>query len=114
MSAKKQPRIEFQPEVPDEFGMLEAMITKTGAVEDRSVTHSVSVRLPTNEFCLVEAIAKHSGVSRNRIILQMIRVSIERLNEELPEVELEAIHALRSELHSQFIAGDLPGEMETI
>ena len=106
----KQTKIQFEPEEPDAFALLEAMVTKTGNVEGFGSLHGVSIRLPTNEFCTVEALAKHSGQSRNKIIVQMIKACVERLNAEMAADELEAVQALRSELFKQFVDGNFPSE----
>ena len=107
---KKQIQETLCVEPPDEFAMLEAMVTKTGNVEGTGTLHSVSIRLPTVEFVTVEALAKHSGQSRNKIIVQMIKACIERLNAEISNDDLEAVHSIRSDLFGQFGNGDLPFE----
>lgn len=108
--AKKQTTIQFDSEEPDAFAMLEAMVTKTGNVEGTGTLHSVSIRLPTVEFVTVEALARHSGQSRNKIVVQMIKACIERLNAEMSNDDLEAVQSIRSDLFGQFGNGDFPFE----
>lgn len=103
-------RIVLQPVDLDDFDILVALVSKAGVKEVIGNLHPVSLRMPTVEFCTVEAIAKHSGQSRNRIINQMISVSISWLQSELDTSDLNAIGSIRSAILQQFMQGDLPFE----
>ena len=93
----------FNVEEPDAFSVLESLISKTGTTETTGPVFSVSTRMPLIEFCTLEAICKHSGQSKNKITNQMLKACFERLQEELPDEDIRAIHAIRNQMISDLL-----------
>lgn len=101
----------FQPEQPDSFSMLEAMVSKVGNIEYNGPYRMVSVRMQLFDYCTVEAMCQYSGQSKNKIVNQMIAACIERLNHELSEEDLEGIQAIRSKLISELLDEETKAQM---
>ena len=93
----------FQSEEITSFSVLESMISKTGNTDSIGPVRSISVRIPLVDFCTVEAMSQYSGQSKNKLVVQMIAVALERLNGELPEKDLREIQAIRSKLIGQML-----------
>ena len=102
----------FAPEAPDSFEMLEAMVSKTGNIEYMGPMRTVSVRMPMIDYCTIEAMSQHSGQSKNKLLNQMIRVCLERLNESLSREDAEAIASLRGKLIGELLPDDVKDQLE--
>ncbi len=102
----------FAPEAPDSFEMLEAMVSKTGNIEYIGPMRTVSVRMPMIDYCTIEAMSQYSGQSKNKLLNQMIRVCLERLNETLSTEDATKIQDLRSNLIGELLPDDVKAELE--
>jgi len=85
----------FGVEQPELIDMLLAQINKTGKSEYHGGVHAISVRMPTFLYGTVEALCKHSGMSRNKLICQVLEVGMERVFEGLTEDDFRSISKLR-------------------
>jgi hypothetical protein len=101
----------FQPEEPTSFDVLEGMISKTATTEYTGALRSISVRFPLVDYCTVEAMSQYSGQSKNKIVIQMVSVAIERLNQELPKADLKAIQAIRSKLIGEMLDAETKAQI---
>jgi len=85
-------------ETPDELEHTVALICKSANQSESGVAHAMTLRVPTFAYATTRAMAEYSGNSINKIALQLLRVGIDAVLEELPADEAHAIHALRSEI----------------
>lgn len=85
----------FGIEQPGLIDMLMAQINKSGKSDYAGGIHAMSVRMPTFLFATVEALCKHSGMSRNKLICQALEVGMEHVFSELTPEDYEAISRLR-------------------
>ena len=87
----------FGTDEPTKLDMLIAQIQKTGTSETAGSVHALSVRLPTFVYGSVEALSKYSGMSRNKMIVQLLEVAMEEVFSNLPQGDLEQVCDLRSQ-----------------
>ncbi len=78
--------------------LLVGMISKTADEEQFGALRPVSTRLPLLTVVSLDALAAHSGQSRNKIISKALDAALEMLWNELPPVERATIEAHRSML----------------
>jgi hypothetical protein len=79
--------------------VLVSLLEKTGTSETQTSVHALSVRLPTFDFATIEAMAQHSGHSRNKIICQLIQVALSEVWSALDKGNADAINELRGKIY---------------
>lgn len=82
------------------LGMLE----KRASTEFHGAMHPISVRLPIITAATIDAFAKHSGHSKNRIIIELLELAIEEVTSQIGDEDGENITRLRAR-----ILGDMVG-----
>jgi hypothetical protein len=87
--------------------VLVSLLEKTGSSETQTSVHALSVRLPTFDFATIEAMAEHSGHSRNKIICQLITVALSEVWSALDEENGRAINNLRMNIYQKLIGGEI-------
>lgn len=88
----------YDVEVPTPLDILVGMVSKTANEENIGWLQSFSVRCPMAEACLLDALAAHSGQSRNKIVVQIIKTGLDALWTNLPPAEREQINAIQAKL----------------
>ena len=78
--------------------ILVGMVSKTANEDNVGWLQSFSVRCPMTEACLLDALAAHSGHSRNKIAIQLIKAGLDSLWQQLPDSERKQISAIQSRL----------------
>ncbi len=81
-------------EVPTNRESFLAMVSKTGDEAQHGWIHAFSVRAPMTLAMQFEAMAQHSGKSRNLLIVKALQVAVDELWQELPQDDCEAIEAI--------------------
>lgn len=87
----------FGTEEPSRLDVLIAQVQKTAKSDYVGAVHALSVRLPTFVYGTVEALCKHSGMSRNKMIVQLLEVALEEVFDRLPEGDLQELCELRND-----------------
>lgn len=88
-------------EPPTSLDMLIGMVSKTANEDGFGWVQSISIRMPMHLACTVDALAQHSGQSRNKLMVKCMEVALDALWQELPQSEREAIEAVRGQLLGQ-------------
>lgn len=85
-------------EPPSRLEMAVALFSKQATSEAVGSVHSVSVRVPTIEYYSIEALAKHSGLSRNKVIVQLLEVALDEVWQGMNEDNRQAVATIRSQM----------------
>ena len=93
----------YSGEAPTNLDMLISLLQKTGTTETHTSVHAMSVRIPTIEYATIQALARHSGHSQNKIFCQLLAVALEEVWAGLDEKNGEAIGKIRSEILQELI-----------
>lgn len=81
------------------LGMLE----KRASSEFHGAMHPISVRMPIIAAATIDAFAKHSGHSKNRIIIELLELAIEEVTSQISEEDGERITKLRSKILREMV-----------
>lgn len=90
--------------------LLLALLEKNGTSETMTSVHPISVRIPTFDYANIEAMAQHSGVSRNKIIVQLIEFALSEVWAGLNEENASAINKLRVSIYENMTRDHLAGD----
>lgn len=99
----------YQPEEITKLDMVVALLEKTGKSEASTSVHPISVRIPTFDYANIEAMAQHSGLSRNKIICQLLDLALSEVWTALDEENGEAINKLRMKIYMEMVGPHLEG-----
>lgn len=100
----------YDVEPPNPVTMLAGMVSKTADEKNIGWLQAFSIRMPMHEACLIEALANHSGQSRNKIAVQVIKAGLFALWQEIPgEDRLELERAAGALIHEKLQAHEGEG-----
>jgi hypothetical protein len=85
-------------EAPTRLDMAVSLFTRNGTSDAVGSVHARSIRIPTIENVTIEALAQHSGLSVNKVIVQLLEVALEVVFQEMTEEHREQVFVKRSEL----------------
>lgn len=74
------------------------MIEKRANTENIGAMQSISVRLPIVAAATVEAFAKHSGRSKNKVLIELLELAIEEVTAALSDKDCLSVLDLRSKI----------------
>lgn len=80
----------------DPIDLFASIVSKQGSFDNVGWVQTVSVRMPGDMVCTFDALAEHSGVSRNKLLVIALEVAIKQLMERLSDTDREKIDALHS------------------
>ena len=95
---------------PTKLEMAISLFQKLGTSEGVGSVHPVSVRLPTIEFASVQALAKHSGLSLNKVFVELLQVALDEVWQALDEDNRKALTQIRSEVLDKLLQ---PGQSQS-
>lgn len=82
-------------EPPSSLDMFVGMVSKTADEQGVGWTKPVSLRLPILTVVSFDALAAHSGQSRNKLMAKALEAALDLLWEQLPAIERATIEAHR-------------------
>ena len=85
-------------EMPTELEMTVGLLSKSATSQEVGAAVSMSVRLPLIVHSTLKAMAEHSGLSINRVAVQVLRVGIDAVGDALPAEDALSIESIRSRL----------------
>lgn len=94
---------EHYPDDITKLDMVLALIQKTGKSEAYTPVHAISVRIPTFDYANIEAMAQHSGLSRNKIICQLLDLALTEVWGGLDEENAQIINELRMRIYTEMV-----------
>lgn len=95
---KNAPILDSYNEPPTRLEMAIALFTKTATGEGVGTVHARSVRIPTIENVTIEALAQYSGLSVNKVIVQLLEVALDEVFQGFTEDQRREVFALRGKL----------------
>jgi hypothetical protein len=98
------------PEDLTKLDLLLALLERTAKSEKHTSVHALSVRIPTFDYANIEAMAQHSGLSRNKIICQLLEFALSEVWKGLDEENGQAINKIRFQIYNDLVAGQLRGD----
>jgi hypothetical protein len=89
--------------------LLLVLLEKRGNSEMMTSLHPISVRIPIFDYANIEAMAQHSGCSRNKIIIQLIEFALAEVWSGLDEENADEINKLRMSIYENMTREHLAG-----
>lgn len=90
----------------DEITPLDAAVSlfsKQSTLTETGHTCQASFRIPALEFAKVDAIANYSGQSRNRVVVELLRVGLDSVLTNMPEEEAREIYEIFRRLMGELV-----------
>lgn len=85
-------------EAPTRLEMAVALFTRTVTSEALGSVHARSVRIPTIENVTIEALAQYSGLSVNKVIVQLLEVALDEVFQAMSLEQRAQVFAKRGAL----------------
>ena len=83
---------------PTRLEMAVALFTRSATSEAFGSVHARSVRIPTIENVTIEALAQFSGLSVNKVIVQLLEVALDEVFQAMTAEQRTQVFAKRVEL----------------
>jgi hypothetical protein len=97
-------------QTPTPLRVLVSQLKKNGSRSDKTTSvQSLSLRIPTYDYATIEAIAQHSGVSRNKIVGQLIELALTEVFSALDDDTSSALNDLRHKIYTNIVEPHLSG-----
>lgn len=93
-------------EMPSELEQTVSLLVKSGTQQEVGVSSALSLRLPLLVHSTLKAMAEHSGLSVNRVAVQILRVGIDAVGESLPDEDAQTISGIRDRLMFEALHGN--------
>lgn len=88
----------YDVEAPTPLDILVGMVSKTVEETTQAWVQTMTLRVPMHEACVIDALATHSGQSRNKIAIQIIKTGLYALWQDLPTAERADLQTAASQL----------------
>lgn len=93
-----------QQYLPTKLEFAVDLFSHAATSEISAAVRTTSVRIPITDYAEVEAIAQHSGISRNKVICTLIGLAMSQILENLPKSDRKAIDRLTNKNLQTMIA----------
>lgn len=106
--------IEDMSEAPSRLEMFVSELQNQGKSEFRGYLKAISVRLPLHQFAAIEAFSRHTGMSKNKVVVGLIEVCLNDAITSLDKVNRKAFLAHQSDVLEEIRAegyGESAGEL---
>ena len=74
------------------------LFSRNATAEVSGLVRTTSLRIPLTEFAQIDALAQHSGVSRNKVICTLLDLALPDVLANLPKVDAKSIDKLSVKL----------------
>lgn len=91
---------------PTKLAMFLTEVQKNGVSETSTSVHSVTVRMPSITFTTVEALARVSGMARNKVIVNLLDVAIDEMWKGLDAETRDVVASLQGIVLSELMHDD--------
>jgi len=96
--------------MPTELAQTVSLFSKSGQQEEVGAAKSITTRMPVLVYASIKAISEHSGLSINRVMVQLLRVGLDAVGENLPSEDSAEIDARRRMILMEFADLEHDGE----
>jgi hypothetical protein len=83
---------------PTRLEMAISLFTRTGTSEFSGSVHARSIRIPSTENVTIDALAKYSGLSANKVICQLLEVALDEVFQGFSEDQRAQVFAIRGDM----------------
>ncbi len=90
-------------EAPTRLEMAISLFTRTATSDAQGNVHARSVRIPSIENLTIEALAKYSGLSVNKVIVQLLEVALDEVFSGLNDKQRGELFAIRGQMMKELI-----------
>lgn len=102
----KSHQLESYDNPPTRLEMAVGLFTRTATSDASGNVHARSVRIPSIENLTIEALAKYSGLSVNKVIVQLLEVALDEVFSAFTEQQRAELFAIRGKMMKDLIPAD--------
>lgn len=95
---------QFYDEPPTALEHAINMFERNGSSETIGSVHAMSIRLESVQYSTIEALARFSGMSRNKVISTLLGVALDEVWQGMDEKNRAGVQAIRSLLLSEIFS----------
>ena len=88
--------------------LLVGLLTKTAKSEGHGYVFPMTVRFAAADLAMVRAMAKHSGMSVNKVVLELVSAGLEVAMKGLPRKDIRELRVLQGEIIGDMLAAGVP------
>lgn len=99
-------QLQSYDEAPTRLEMAVALFTRTATSEALGSVHARSVRIPSIENVTIEALAQYSGLSVNKVIVQLLEVALDEVFQAMGADQRAQVFAKRGALMKEMCDKD--------
>lgn len=88
-------QLQSYDDAPTRLDMAVALFTRTGTSEASGSVHARSVRIPSIENVTIDALAQYSGLSANKVIVQLLEVALDEVFQAMTAEQRAEVFAKR-------------------
>ena len=96
-------QLESYESPPTRLEMAIALFTRTATSDAEGNVHARSVRIPTIENLTIEALAKYSGLSVNKVIVNLLEVALDEVFTGMNEKQRSELFSIRGQMMKDLI-----------
>jgi hypothetical protein len=94
--------------------LLMSLFHNKGSSEFSGVVKSLTVRIPIGDFSSIEAFSRHTGMSKNKVIVRLLEVALDscikgldsKNRAEFDQLQSQVLNEMQNECYSE-VASDL-------
>lgn len=101
--ALEDAQMQSYQDVPTRLEMAIALFTRNATSEAQSNVHARSIRIPSIENLTIEALAKYSGLSVNKVIVQLLEVALDEVFTGMDSKQRAELFAIRGQMMKDLI-----------
>lgn len=89
---------------------LVGLLTKTASSKGRGVVFPITVRFSPHDLSMVRAMAKHSDLSVNKMVVELVSCGLESALKNLPRKDVRELRSLQNEMIVDLLDGGSEAE----
>jgi len=99
----KSHQLESYDNPPTRLEMAVGLFTRSATSDAQGNVHARSVRIPSIENVTIEALAKYSGLSVNKVIVQLLEVALDEVFSAFSDKQRAELFAIRGQMLKDMI-----------
>jgi hypothetical protein len=108
--ALEDAQMDSYQDMPTRLEMAISLFTRTATSDGQANLHARSVRIPSIENITIDALAKYSGLSANKVIVQLLEVALDEVFQGFTDKQRGEVFAIRGQMMKDMIpAGSTSG-----
>ena len=97
---------------PTELEQAVGLFSKRAQQDEMGAAKSMTVRVPWIVYASIKALSDHSGLSVNRVAVQLFRTGLEVVGENLPDEDAHQVESLRAAILAELVASGASDRVE--